>query len=130
MQAQTFLRRVLALDAVASGALGVLMLIAAEPLSSLLGLPSTLLAGAGVALLPWAAWVGWLASRSTPLRLQVWLVIGLNAMWVIESALLLIGDWVQPTTLGVVFVIAQAAAVGVFAELQYFGIRRTTRIAA
>jgi hypothetical protein len=59
----------------------------------------------------------------------VWVVIGLNAMWVVESGLLLIGDWVQPTTLGIAFVIAQAVAVGVFAELQYFSVR-TSRTAA
>jgi hypothetical protein len=129
MQTQTFLRRALGIDAIASGALGLLMLVTAQPLSALLGLPTTLLSGAGVALLPWAAWVGWLASRPMPPRLQVWFVIALNVVWVIESAILLIGDSVQPTSLGIAFVIAQAAAVGVFAELQYFGIRRTTRIA-
>jgi len=49
---------------------------------------------------------------------------------VIDSALLLLSGWGQPSTLGVAFVIAQAVAVGIFAELQFIGQRRTTLSAA
>jgi hypothetical protein len=84
----------------------------------------------GVLRLPWAAWTGWLARQSNPPRMQVWSVIGLNTLWVIDSVLLLMSDWVQPTALGTAFIIAQAVGVGIFAELQYIGVRRAILSAA
>ncbi|WP_433798543.1 hypothetical protein [Actinomycetospora sp. CA-084318] len=42
-----------------------------------------------------------------------------NATWVLASLALTVGAWEHLTTLGVVVVLAQAAAVAVFAELQY-----------
>ena len=50
-------------------------------------------------------------------------VIAINAIWVIESVMALVLGWVQPNALGVAFVLAQAAAVAVFAGLQVFAIR-------
>ena len=38
---------------------------------------------------------------------------------------LLVSGWVAPTALGYAFVIAQAIVVGVFAELQFVGLRRS-----
>jgi hypothetical protein len=52
-------------------------------------------------------------------------IIALNLLWVVGSMGLLMGGWVAPTALGTAFVIAQAVAVGVFAELQFIGLRRT-----
>jgi hypothetical protein len=43
---------------------------------------------------------------------------------------LLIGDWVDPTSLGYGFVIAQAVAVGLFAELQVLGLRDVRTVSA
>jgi hypothetical protein len=40
------------------------------------------------------------------------------------SLLLLASGWVKPTWLGELFVLLQAAAVGVFAYLEYGGLRR------
>lgn len=119
----SLLRRALAADAIASGAMGILFIVAAGPLSVMLGYPTTLLTSVGLSLLPWTAFVGWLATRSDPPRAAVWTVIGLNVLWVIESVLVLFGDF-APTGLGVAFVIAQAVVVGVFAELEYVGVRR------
>ena len=39
--------------------------------------------------------------------------------------LLLIGGWVAPTVLGYVFVIGQALVVALFAELEFFGLKRS-----
>lgn len=124
----TFLRRVLALDAVTSAAMGALVLLA--PLSSLLGLEPSLLKWAGLSLLPFAAFVGWLATRETPPRLGVWAVILINALWVIDSFALLATGWSDLTLLGRGFVVFQAVAVAVFAELEYFGLRRSSRLVA
>jgi hypothetical protein len=111
------LRRLLLADAVASGATG--LLVAAAPLSGLLGLPSGLLRGAGLILLPYAALVAWLAlRRAEPLRWAVWSVVGVNAVWAADSVLLLLSGWVAPTALGLAFVLAQALVVAGFAVLQ------------
>jgi hypothetical protein len=120
-----FLRRVLLADAVASGATGALTLLAAAPLSGLLGLPAGLLRAAGLALLPYAAAVAWLAlRRAEPARAVVWAVVAINAVWAVDSVLLLlVPGWVAPTALGVAFVLAQAAVVAGFAALQGLGLR-------
>ena len=126
----TFLRRVLTLDAVTSGAMGALLVLAQAPLSSLLGLSASLLFWAGLSLLPFAAFVGWLATRELPPRAGVWAVVLCNALWVVDSFVLLASDWSDLTLLGKLFVLFQALAVAVFAELQFFGLRRGSRLAA
>jgi hypothetical protein len=122
----TFLRRVLVADAAASAATGLLMLLAAGPLEQWLAIPAGLLRAAGASLIPFAALVGWLALREAVSRAGVWAVIVLNAIWVVDSVALLFTDWVQPAMLGYAFVLAQAAAVAVLAELEYVGLRRAT----
>src|SRR5687768_251753 len=62
IQKLSFLRRVLMLDAIASGAMGVALFAFASLGAPLLGLPEQLLREAGVVLLPFAAFVGYLAS--------------------------------------------------------------------
>ncbi|BAN45871.1 hypothetical protein [Metapseudomonas resinovorans] len=125
IHASPLLRRALQADALVSGAAGLLMLLANQPLSTLLGLPQALLLGAGLAMLPWCAALLWLARREALARPAVWAVIAVNVAWVLDSLLLLVSGWVQPTPLGVAYVIAQALAVVVFAEMQFFGLRRS-----
>ncbi|WP_460450220.1 hypothetical protein [Alsobacter sp. SYSU BS001988] len=122
-----FLRAALAVDAVSSAAMGVLLAAAASPLSGFLSLPMTLLRDAGLLLAPFAAVVGWLASRPEPSRPAVWAVIGLNLAWSAESLLMLATGWVAPNALGTAFVIAQALFVLGLAEAEYVGLRRIRR---
>ena len=122
----TFLRRVLIADAAASAATGLLMLLAAGPLEQWLAIPAGLLRAAGASLIPFAALVAWLALRETVSRAGVWTLIALNVLWVVDSVALLFTGWVQPAMLGYAFVLAQAAAVAVLAELEYVGLRRAT----
>ncbi|MBL8690620.1 MAG: hypothetical protein JNL04_16070 [Rhodospirillaceae bacterium] len=117
-----FLRRALLADAVASAGTGVLMAFGAGLLTSLLGLPEMLLREAGIFLLPYAAFVGWMGTRARLPEGLVWLVIVGNALWTVASIALFV--WTQPTALGYAFVLGQAVAVGVFAELQYMGLKR------
>jgi hypothetical protein len=123
-----FLRRVLAVDAISSAAMALMLLALTAPLASMLAVPSELLHNAGAVLLPFAMFVGWLATRPQPARGAVWIVIASNALWVIESAVILLGNWMQPNALGYVFVIGQALVVGLFAELQWLGLRKAAVI--
>jgi hypothetical protein len=81
-------------------------------------------------VLPVAALIAYLARREHLSRIGVWAVIVCNAMWAADSILLLLSAWVEPTRLGHAFVIAQALAVAVFAQLEYFGLRRVRTVAA
>ncbi|WP_437961192.1 hypothetical protein WME76_17205 [Sorangium sp. So ce119] len=119
-----FLRRALLADAIVSGATGLLMLAGAAPLAGVVGLPEALLRWSGASLLPFAAIVAWLGTRERPARAAVLAVVVANALWVIDSVLLLALGWVEPTALGYAFVAAQALVVALFAEAQALGLRR------
>jgi hypothetical protein len=119
-----FLRRALLADAAASGAMGLLLAAAAEPLAGPLGLPAALLRGAGLPLLPFAAFVAWLGTRPRVPRAGAWAVVALNVVWVVDSLGLLATDWVRPAGLGQAFVVAQALAVLALAGLERVGLRR------
>ncbi|GMU01626.1 hypothetical protein KH5H1_57460 [Corallococcus caeni] len=125
----SLLRRALLLDGVASGAMGLLMAVAAGPLGPLLGLEPGLLRAAGLGLIPFALLLGYLAARETLPSWPVWFVVAVNALWVVDSVLLMTHGPTAPTGLGVAFVTAQALAVAVFAALEYAGLRRGTQAA-
>ena len=124
MSASPFLRSVLLMDAATSAAMGVALLLGAGMLAGLLGLPEVLLRGAGLSLLPFAAFVAWVATRPALWRAGVWAVIALNVLWAVDSVVLLVPGWVAPAAQGYAFVLAQAAFVAVLAELEYVGLRR------
>src|SRR5918997_453104 len=98
------LRLALKLDAAASGASGALLVAAGSVLDDLLGLPLALLLPVGLFLLAYAAFV-----------------------WVADSVALVATAWFPLTALGAAFVLAQAAAVFLFANLQFLGLRRARR---
>ena len=125
-----FLRRVLAVDAAACLGMGVLCAVGAGVLARPLGLPWALLFILGPVQLACGAFIGWLASRREAPRGLVLFVVAGNAAWAAGSLLMLASSFVSPTTLGVVFVFAQAAAVAVLAELEWVGLRRSATAAA
>jgi hypothetical protein len=112
------LRAALWIDAIASGATGMLGLVLAGPLSNWTDLPIALLRGAGVALIPFVVYLVVLATRDVVSQVGVRTVIGINVAWVIASAGLVVSGAVDPNAFGYVFVIAQGTAVALFAELQ------------
>lgn len=130
IQSWSFLRRVLLFDAVSSGAMGLAAIPLSGMLATVLGLPVELLVEAGIVLVPFAAFVGFLATRAQPARTGVWVVIALNIVWVLDSIVLLLTGWVAPNALGYAFVIGQAVAVAVLAGLEYIGLRRSAALAA
>ena len=130
IRASSLLRRVLLVDAVSSGAMGIAMVAFAELLASLLHLPVELVSEAGIVLLPFAAFVGFVASRREPARSAVWIIIALNVVWVVDSIVLLFTGWAAPNALGLTFVIAQAAFVLVLADFEYMGLKRSAAVVA
>lgn len=122
--ADTFLRRVLAFDAVTSGAVGLLLIVSAGTLGPLLNLPVPLLRGVGLSFIPFVALVAYAATRRPASRALGLTVAALNAVWVVLSFAVLVTGAVTPNALGTVFVAAQAVFVGVLAELQVIGARR------
>jgi hypothetical protein len=126
IQPAPFLRQALLADAVTSATCALLVLVAAGPLERILGLPAGLLRGAGLVLLPYVGILAFLALREDLPRMAVWAVIAANALWAAESVLLLVSGWVQPTSAGIAFVIAQATVVAMYAELQFIGLRRSS----
>ncbi len=121
-----FLRRVLQLDAAATGATGLLLLGGTATLSSLFNLPASLLVYAGIFSVGWALTLGFVSLRERLSHGFVWTIIIANVAWVIGSVALLVSGYASPTWLGYAFVIAQALAVDIFAALQFFGLRRQT----
>jgi hypothetical protein len=104
--------------------LGLLLFLGAGPLSGLFGLGERLLFGAGLLLLPLAAFIAWLASRPVPPSALVWVVIVGNFAWTAESFLLISMEAGRITALGTAFVAAQAIAVLGVSLLEYAGLRR------
>jgi hypothetical protein len=125
IRASSFLRRVLVVDAVFSGASGIGMIVFAELFANLLQLPAELISEAGIVLLPFAAFVGFVAARSEPARIAVWAIVAINVVWVVDSIVLLFTGWVAPNALGYTVVVAQAAGVLVLADLEYMGYRKS-----
>ena len=122
-----FLRRVLLADGAVSGAAGVVMVVGAGLLAPLTNLPQDLLAYAGITLLPWMVAPIALARMANVPRAAIHWVIAINAIWVAGSIAVLF--FTSPTLFGYAFVIAQAVAVGLFAELQIIALKREPKIA-
>ena len=87
----SLLRRVLLADAALSATTGLLIFGGASFLADRLVLPEPLLRYAGLGLIPYAAFVAYVATREQLSRTAVWAVIALNVLWVLESILLMSG---------------------------------------
>jgi hypothetical protein len=118
------LRQSLRLDAAASGALGVLLAAGGALLDELLGIPTAVLVAVGGFLVAYAAALWLVGSRPEVSRPAARLVAAGNLLWVAASVVAVAAGWWSPTALGTGLVIAQAAAVALFAELQLTGLRR------
>jgi|SRR5882672_1587022 len=118
-----FLRHSLQLDGVASGLCGAVLLLAAQPISTLFGLSTSGVARVvGGLLLVYAAALLWNASRLTVSRGETLLAVVLNAAWVLGSLVVVVDG--PLTLIGNAAVAAVAAAVLCFAVLEVLGLRR------
>lgn len=130
IEASTFLRRALLADAIFSGVAALGFTFGASAFARLFNLPDMLLLEAGLFLIAYTGLVGWLASRASVAGALVLLVVIGNAAWTVGSIALLLSGAVSPNLAGELMVVAQAIATGVFAELQYVGLRRSASAAA
>jgi hypothetical protein len=122
------LRRALLTDATLSAIAGIALVLAAGPLATFLELPEAALRIAGVIFIPFAAFAGWLGTRARVRRTLVFVVIVLNALWAVDSVLLLLTRWVETKPLGEWFVIGHALIIAVIAEMEFLGLRRSTLV--
>ena len=113
------LRTVLWADAGSCAASALLLLAGGGPLAPLLGLAPALLLAAGLALVPFALGAAWLARQPVPPRGGVLTLALANGAWVLGCVALLAGG-AAGTALGQAFLLLQALAVGLLAELQWF----------
>ena len=124
----TFLRRVLAADAVASGGAGLLLAFGGAPLQTLTGLPTEMSQPIGAFLVGYAAIVAWIASRAVVRAALVWAVGVVNLLWTVESLAMLGAGLLALTPIGYSLILGQAAAVAAFAVLEMLGMRRSPRL--
>jgi hypothetical protein len=119
------LKPLLLVDALTCVLMGALLVLAAAPMATLLGLPQDLLFYAGLVLFPCAALMAQ-AARSLH-RLLVWMVILGNFAWVVASGAIVFV--LEPTTLGVAFTLIQAAAVALLGILEWRAWRAEREVA-
>jgi hypothetical protein len=124
------LRRLLVVDAITCLAMGAALVFATAPLSGLTRLPSDLLLAAGLVLLPIAGFMLVLARRPSPSPAGVRVVIAGNMLWVLASVLLPLSPQIDPSGIGLLGLMAQAAGVAVLAALEQYALGWTTTAAA
>ncbi|MGA5517981.1 hypothetical protein ACPCK2_17305 [Streptomyces pseudogriseolus] len=122
VEARRTLRRLLALDAVVTGANALAYLALSGPLGRFLGAGSGLLLALGAFLALYAAGVGLLAARPHPPTAGVRVVVEANLAWAAVSFAAL-ALWLSPTTAGAVWTVLQALVVAGLAFAQYGSLR-------
>ncbi len=115
--------RAIRLDALVSGASGLLLAVGAPVLDGILGVSTAFLVGLGIVLLGYAGALLSLDRMGAPTP-GVKFVIAGNALWALASVVAVLADWLTLTTTGIVVAVAQAAIVALLAEAQLIGLRR------
>lgn len=123
-QSMFSLRRVLIADAIIGVPTGLMMGLAAQPLSGLLNIPANFLFYVGWLLVAIAVGVGVVGTRTSINRAAVWAIIVINTIWVFESFAILALAWIQPNILGTSFVVFQGLVVAALTVLEYRGLRQ------
>jgi hypothetical protein len=124
-----FLRTVLYADILFSTGGAVLMAACAPFLAPMLDLPSALLVGAGLVLVPWVVALGLVVRRRQVSKTVLMDIAGINLLWCAACFGLLASGEIAPNGLGVAFVVAQAVAVAALGVLQFLGLRGAMAVA-
>ena len=115
------LRAALRLDALVTGVNGLAYLVLAGPLGELFDMPEPLLRWLGAFLALFAAAVWLTATPQKPAAGAVLAVIAVNALWVVDSVVLLVTGAYEPSTVGSVWIGLQALTVAGLTGLQLAG---------
>ncbi|TAJ34664.1 MAG: hypothetical protein EPO67_05725 [Reyranella sp.] len=118
----SFLRRVLLVDAATCVLAGLVMAVGAKFVNGLTAIPTGLLLPAGLILFPIAAFMAFVATRAQVSRGAVWLIVIGNAGWIVASLYVVLGNAIAPNGLGQIFIGAQALAVALLTLLEYRGV--------
>jgi hypothetical protein len=121
---RALLRDAIRLDAVVTGAAGVLLAAGAPVLDGVLGVRPAVLGALGLFLIGYAVALLVLARAGAP---ATWVkaVIAANVLWVAASVVAVLADWLTLTAFGTACALVQAAAVALLAELQLIALRRS-----
>jgi len=119
----SLLLRAIRLDALMSGASGVVLAVGASALDGILGASTAFLVALGIFLLGYSGALLLLAREGAPALGAKAVILG-NALWAIASVVAVIAHWLTPTTAGTIVTLAQAAAVTLVADAQLIGLRR------
>ena len=120
----TLLRRALLSNATFSALCGVLIIVFDDRIVSLVTTVDYRLWPLGVMLVGFAASLLWFATRESLSVAWVRSVIAADFAWVVGTGVLLVGWHDLLSTVGIAVLIAIAAAVLLFGELQWVGLRR------
>ena len=119
----SLLRFALRADATLCGALGLLIAMAADPLSRMSGLSATSEWVAGAALVGYGVALYLAAGVPNVRRVGVAVLAG-NVVFAVLVAVVLIAGWLSLTAFGVTSTITFAVVTVAFAYAQYLGVRR------
>jgi len=128
IQSNNTLQNVLLLDAATCVGAGALMAFGSKFVAGLTGIPVPLLYWAGLLLFPVAALMIYAGLQAVPSRPIVWLIVLGNVGWVIAS--LGVFAFIAPNALGYVFILVQAAVVGLLALLEHGALQRSGDLVA
>lgn len=120
-----FLRNSLLADGILGLIGGFLLTFGAASLQTPFGLSSSLLFYSGLSFFPFGALLIYAATRMTISKTIIWIIIGLNFLWAIDSFLFLFSGYAEPTDLGYSFVVFQAIGVLFFGTLEFIGLKKS-----
>ena len=123
----TFLCRALLSNAAFSALCGVLIIVFDDRIVSLITTVEYQLWPLGVMLVGFAASLAWFATRMSVSVAWVRSVIAADFAWVVGTGVVLVGWHDLLSNAGIAILIAIAAAVLLFGELQWVGLRRLQR---
>ena len=119
----SLLRFAMRADATLCAGFGLLVAMAADPLSRLSGLSSTAEWIGGAGLVAYGALLYVLAALPDIRRVGIGVVVG-NVAFAITVVTVLVAGWLPLTEVGVIMTLATTAVTLAFAYLQYLGVRR------
>ena len=119
------LQKAIRANAVFSGLSGLVFLLAAGPIAELMGLAQpAFLSVTGILLLLYMPTLLAAARKNPVPKWIAWLIIDLDILWVIGSAVLIFTALVPLTAAGKWLIAIQADIVALFAIVQFIGLRR------